>query len=107
MKGLLKKLSLKILETENNKVEYNKFIQLREQDGWKTLESYLMYVRAFMVEDMLTKRFSELKPMEKDVNQRAYAMVNDLIIFLLDPLAEARKLAKYKNQNFRERPTGK
>ena len=66
-------------------------------DGWKIHAEWLTYLQGFIIEDMLSEKFTGLDPIQKDIEQRAYAGIHKVLTFLLDPLEKARKLAKYRN----------
>jgi hypothetical protein len=89
---LISQLVKKVTSSEEDKHKVEKYMQLQTFEGWKTHQEYLLYLRGLMAEDLLSDRFTSLKPIEKDVCQRAYAMVDQMVLFLLDPLAKARKL---------------
>ena len=46
--------------------------------------------------DMLDSSFTKLSPEEKDLQQRTYAGINELIMFLIDPLKEVAKKNQFK-----------
>lgn len=60
-----------------------------------------MFIRGLIAEELLSKQFTELDSTKKDVTQRAYAMANELILFLVDPIAEVRKVTSIANHNKR------
>ena len=84
MQRVLGKLARRILQDENEKIKFAKFVQMRDHDGWKTFLEWLMYLRASIAEELLSDKFSKLEPYEKDVQQRAFNMVDHLILFLVD-----------------------
>ena len=92
MNHIISQLVRKVTATEEDKRKVDKYVQMQALEGWKTHQEYLLYLRGLMAEDLLSDRFTSLKPIEKDVCQRAYAMVDQMVLFLLDPLAKARKL---------------
>jgi hypothetical protein len=95
----IKKLANKLVSTETEKQKYNKLVQMTQTDGWQIYMEYLLYMRGFMAEDLFSKEFTEKTPAEKDILQRAYSMVSEVILFLTNPLEEARRVAAYKRHN--------
>lgn len=51
--------------------------------------------RGKIAEELLSRRFTEKDQVTKDVEQRAYMMVDELIRFLLNPLEKAQKRAEF------------
>lgn len=107
MRALLRKLSQKLVASEQDRLKYNKYEQMRHHEGWAMHVEILMYLRGLIAEDVLSESFTKLEPKEKDAQQRAYAMVSDVVLFLVDPLVEARKLQQIKNHNTRMEATVK
>jgi len=62
----------------------------------------LLLLRGRIAEELLSRRFTEKDQATKDVEQRAYMMVDELIRFLLNPLEKAQKRANFARQ-FQER----
>lgn len=99
MKKLLRKLSETIVRDQRNVEQYNKYRQMQDTEGWEVYRGYLNYLRGTIALEILGEKFTKLPPVDKDVQQRAYAMVDELILFFLDPLREAQKQAKFKWHN--------
>ena len=66
-----------------------KYIEMRKHQGWPVHEELLLLIRGKIAEELLSKRFTEKDMTTKDVEQRAYMMVDELIRFLLNPLEKA------------------
>ena len=103
MKHLLRKISQKINANESDSASYSDM--QKKHPGWKVHQQYLLLLRGMIAEEMLSENFTALGPTEKDVSQRAYAAADQLILFLLDPLAEARRLSVYTKHNTRMEAT--
>src|SRR5512139_2969022 len=52
---------------------------------WKFLRDTLLLIKATILTDMLSTRFTNLDMSEKDVEQRAYFNIMEVIDFLLSP----------------------
>lgn len=105
MNHIISKLATYVANTANDSARAQKYEQMQRTDGWKIHTEYLMYIRGLMAEDLLSDRFTALKPLEKDVSQRAYAVVDQMVLFLVDPMAKARKLNVIANHNRRQEAT--
>ena len=99
MQRILRRISHQIVKDASAGEDYRKYESLKSHEGWKVHQKYLLLVVGMIADEILGKNFTALDAYEKDVLQRAYAMANQLIGFLLDPLAEARKLAAIKRHN--------
>ena len=99
MKNLINRLAVKVTSSAEDEQKRHKYEQMQAFDGWKTHQEYLLTIRGLMAEELLSDAFSALKPLEKDSIQRAYAMVDQMIIFLLDPLVKARRMVSIQAHN--------
>ena len=72
-----------------------KYLQMRSHQGWPVHEELLLLFRGKIAEELLSRRFTEKDQATKDVEQRAYMMVDELIRFLLNPLEKAQKRAEF------------
>jgi hypothetical protein len=68
---------------------------LGTQDGlfFKTMLQTMM---SMMVEDMLSKRYTQLGAVDKDVEQRAYQQIYEILLFLTGPSKWIREKTAYK-----------
>jgi hypothetical protein len=98
--SIISKLSQQIFTTEVGLSDYNKFDQMRSHEGFQEfLYKYLNVFIGLMLEDMLSRRYTKLPPEEKDVQQRVYFEVNNLIQWILRPETEAKRLNLIKQHN--------
>jgi len=67
----------------NNLNSYIRFLATEDGVFFKTMLQTMMSI---MVEDMLSKKFTALDPTEKDVNQRTYYNVYEILLFLMNPV---------------------
>ena len=105
MNHIISKIATYVAQTADDSARAQKYEQMQKTDGWKIHTEYLMYIRGLMAEDLLSDRFTALRPIEKDVSQRAYALVDQMVLFLVDPLAKARKLNVIAKHNFNQEAT--
>ena len=71
------------------------YVSMKGQHGWNVHVEMLMLLQGAIAEYMLSSEFTELPTTEKDIRQRAYAMANELIMFLINPLKKAEERAKF------------
>jgi hypothetical protein len=102
---IITKIATYVAQTADDSARAQKYEQMQKTDGWKIHTEYLMYIRGLMAEDLLSDRFTALRPIEKDVSQRAYALVDQMVLFLADPMSKARKLNVIANHNRRQEAT--
>jgi hypothetical protein len=98
MLHVLRKLSAKFA-SKQDEVKRQTYFDMMKSEGWKYHVENLMYLRGIVAEDMLSERFTVLKPLEKDSAQRAYAMVDQVILYLINPMAEASRLSTIMAHN--------
>ena len=101
MDKILRLLSQKIVSSEEDISKVKKYHALKEHPGWQVHLEYLAFLRGLVAIELLGDRFTNLDPIRKDVAQRAYAMVDKLVLFLVDPMAEAQKTMQIKRHNER------
>lgn len=112
MNRLLRKLAEKYVASEEEKEKFGKYVDMTRTEGWKTHVEMLTYLQGFIIQDMLSPEFTELEPIKKDTLQRAYAGVNEVLTFLVNPYAKARSIIAIKRHNNkmeatrRKRPEG-
>ena len=99
MDKILRLLSNKIVSSEEDISKVKKYHALQEHPGWQVHLEYLAYMRGLVAIELLGDRFTNLDPIRKDSTQRAYAMADKLILFLVDPMAEAQKTMQIKRHN--------
>jgi len=78
-----------------NDRKLTKYLEMRSHQGWPIHEELLLMFRGMIAEELLSRGFTEKDAAAKDVEQRAYMMVDELIRFLLNPLEKAQKRAEF------------
>ena len=86
-------------------------MQMRSHQGWEVHQEILLLLRGKIAEELLSRKFSDQDSYTKDVEQRAYMLVDELIRFLLNPLEKAQKRARFAREleqrveaTYRKRP---
>ena len=77
----------------------NKYEQLQSHEGWKIHVDMMLSLKGYILKEMIGGRFTELPAAEKDVRQRAYVGVIEVIDFLVDPQTKARSQNDIANHN--------
>ena len=89
-------ISMLVKDISKNEDEFKVYFSLRNHDGWKMHLRHLEKLRLLMSVDMLSGEHTKLTPEEKDVRQRTYAGINEVINFLINPFEQMEKKAKLK-----------
>lgn len=97
----LNKLMRALFSTEQGHQSLTKYAQMTEHPGWAVHKDCLVTLKGLILEELLGRQFTKLDATEKDVQQRAYAGVNEVIDFLLNPVAEARSMNKVRKHNMK------
>jgi len=97
MKKIINDLSSHYADFEKNNRAITAYASMESHPGWSVHKEMLLLLRGQIAEELLSKRFTELSATDKDVQQRAYSMVDDFIQFLLNPLSQAKKRAQLMN----------
>lgn len=101
----IRKLWTMLTKTAEGQQSLTKYAQMANHEGWKVHQDMMLILKGLIVEDMLTKRFTELSPIDKDVRQRAYAQVVEVIDFLHNPQAKAQNMTAIQTHNRRMEAT--
>ena len=97
MHKILVKLSRRIVSSDEERRKCGNVEDMMKHEGWRTFAEWLLIMRGFMAEDLLSEGFTNKESIEKDIQQRAYHLADEIILFLLNPLGKAQKLARYQN----------
>ncbi|MCK5616926.1 hypothetical protein KAR91_84470 [Candidatus Pacearchaeota archaeon] len=77
------------VETINNNEEFKRrladYERVSKSPQWQFVRDVLLTVKGTMLTDMYSSKFTNLDPTEKDVQQRAYYQINQLLEFLMQP----------------------
>ncbi|MFX0194535.1 MAG: hypothetical protein ACFFCW_00310 [Candidatus Hodarchaeota archaeon] len=68
---------------KRNAENYTRAIKTEE---WKFLKDAILMIRGQMATDMFSKAHTDSDPTEKDVTQRTYYHINQILDFLLNPV---------------------
>ena len=105
MESILREISVTYWRGNNDDRKLTNYVAMRQHPGWPVLQEFLLLMRGTIAENMLSKRFTELDCTEKDIRQRTYYNMDEVIRFLLDPVSKARKLAGIAKHNQKMTPS--
>ena len=95
MNRIINEISHLYADANVNDLKLTKYLQMRSHPGWNVHQELLLMFRGKIAEELLSRRFTEKDQTTKDIEQRAYMMVDELIRFLLNPLEKAQKRAEF------------
>lgn len=98
MKRIVTKLA-KYMIDQSGTAGFNKFLALQEHEGWGAFVKYLLYIRVLIQEDMLSREYTDLPSREKDIVQRAYFLIDELLLFLASPVKKLKTIGDIKRHN--------
>lgn len=98
MRHLLRGIGQHFYERDVDDRKLTEYVSMRQHVGWGTHREMLLTLRGMIATELLSDRFTKLDATEKDVQQRAYSHVNELINFLLNPLDLATRRAQFKRE---------
>ena len=87
---ILKELSHYLL-TENGRINYHKYEAMSGHEGWAIHQGFLVEIMNHVSSYMLSNDYTKLDKEEKDVQQRAFFMIKEIVEFLLNPMKNARR----------------
>jgi hypothetical protein len=94
-----------LTKTESGVHQLHKYENMALHEGWGVHQKVITTLKGLILEDMIGKRFTDLDPSEKDVRQRAYVGVIEVLDFLHDPHAKARNQTAIEKHNLKAEAT--
>ena len=99
IKKLLHQISVGYMQGEDRVNAVKHYFDLMEHHGWQTHEKFLLEMLTGMTNYMLSEEFTNLSMNEKDVQQRVFYHVREVIQFLVNPMKGANINAAIKQHN--------
>ena len=96
MRNLVKIFEDLFHEHEGFQRDATDFSRAMKTEQWKFLVDAVLMVRGQMAEDMFSYQYTNSDPIEKDVAQRTYYNINQILDFLIDPNRWVKKKSKIK-----------
>ena len=69
-----------------------------KEPHWKFLNDAMLMVRGQMAQDMFSKKYTNLSETEKDVVQKTYYNINQILDFLVNPQGWINRRTKFKQK---------
>jgi hypothetical protein len=101
MDHILNQIAQKFLSSEEDHRKLAHYVDMMKHPGWAVHQEMMLGMTGLIASDVLSKRFTAMTADEKDVQQRAYHYVYELIQFLLNPLARVGRGTAIKQHNIR------
>jgi len=102
---ILQKTSFDLWAAEHVDRTLTRYQNLTSQDDWKVFQTLIISIGNGIATYMLSKEYSELDSLEKDVQQRVFYMTKTLLEFIIDPAKDARKANKIMQYNKHQEAT--
>lgn len=77
------------------KSRIDRFQHALKSEEWRFFITLVMAMKNHMAVDMFTDHYTKLPPDEKDVIQRTYANMNDVLDFFMSPLNYFKKKNRF------------
>lgn len=91
MKKFIKQIARLYATDEAAAQGFRKFYFLRQQEGWSEFVRLMHIIRGLMGTEMFGRRHTDLSAEEKDVQQRVFSGINELLEFLENPSPELER----------------
>ena len=101
MKHLLIETAKRYFSNETDQQKLKQYQRLQVEPGWAFVAESLRYLQGLILNELMSKDFTELDAHEKDVKQRAFKQTYDVIEFLIDPPKVAETVLKIRQHNKR------
>ena len=104
MKNLLNQFVDYYDNNEEFQREMVNFQHAVKSKDWEFYKKMLMIIKGVMATDMFTHKYTSLPVEEKDVMQKTYYNIDQILTFLSDPINWMRKRSKHR---YSTNPKGK
>jgi len=102
---ILQKTSFDLWAAEHADRTLTRYQNLTRLDDWRVFQNLIVSIGNGISKYMLSKEYSELESLEKDVQQRVFYMTKELLEFIIDPAKDARKANKIMQYNYKQEAT--
>ena len=96
MKDLLGQFTEIFDKNEKFREELLRFDRSVKTSEWGFFVGVLRLMQGRILEDMVSKEYTLLDEVEKDVVQRTYYNINQILVFLMSPAGWVKKRSKWK-----------
>jgi hypothetical protein len=99
--GRIKSFLNQFVELYDKEEEYQRrlanYQRVLKTEEWQFVKDTLVTIRGTMLTDMFSRKYTELDPLEKDVIQKTYYNIDQMITFLLSPAGWIKKKSKWSS----------
>lgn len=97
MKQLLNEFPRLYQDHDEFKRRLNSYQRVVKSEDWQFVRDTILTIKGNIYNDMLSARYTKKSPVEKDIEQRTYYNVMQILDFLSDPLKWIKQKGKYNN----------
>lgn len=101
IKKNLRAIAGELIARDSDDHRLTAYLEMQKHQGWETHKAILVGLFQHMGNDLLSKEYTEKSAEDKDLIQRVYFELSDIIKFLLNPLKEVEGQTKIKSHNRR------
>ena len=94
MKKLLNDITKKL--RSNGDESLKMYYEMFKHPGWETHRTIIAEIRMGIISELLSERFTKLPPDEKDSQQKAFHITDQVLQYLLHPMAVEQKREDFK-----------
>ena len=99
----MKNLLNQFIELYDTEEEYRRqlanYSHATKSNEWAFFRDTLMMIKGVMASDMFSRRFTDLDQQEKDVTQKTYHNIDQILTFLLNPGGWIKKRSRWQQLN--------
>ena len=95
MKNLLNQFHEYFQQSDDFKQQIVNYQRMLKTKEWRTHYDLLMTIKGIMANDMFSRKYTSLDAQEKDVVQKTYYNINQILDFLLNPVKGIEKQGKW------------
>ena len=91
MRNLLGQVYKFIMSYDDVQRQMGNYERAMKTEEWKFLKDVILVIRSEMAKEYFSKSFTTKTPEEKDIIQKTYYHVNEILDFLLSPVGWVKK----------------
>ncbi len=99
LKKHLRKIASELIFADSDKHMMTAYLDMTKHPGWETHKAMLLAIFQGIGNDLLSSEFTKKDASEKDITQRVYYELSEIIKFLLNPQEEAKQAIKITAHN--------
>ena len=112
--NLMRNLLNSLIQTVDGNEEFQRqladYERVSKSVQWQFVRDVLLTIKGSILTDMFSQAYTKLDPVEKDVQQRTYYQINQLLEFLMQPtgwISRKRKLRMPTIRPGKTKPKGR